>query len=685
MLFLGAAFQAQLHWKALVTRRATPWTGTLGRPPRDTASHFPAGQTDLWNCTSQYNGESCLMGAQAGMTGMEEWDGCYNSAFGNCAYGESTCGSYGGYIESYDIYSGCGASPGYGLENAYILNMDQYSDASDSEDEVQRKGKSAVDAKCASVVEVASTALSKERSVSESSEVAEPAPEPTHGGCILQASAQEFSPADSLVEAELSSGCSEPEAEVSGQEQDTHQLHFKAPQVATAVPWSGKASHRSESTCCRPTLQVSEGSWAAQQRAHRGAVAAGGTAGDAEVVRKMKSILNKLTIEKFPVLYQNLLQCGIQTAGHAEALIREVFEKATTQHHFVDMYADLCALLQEHFENNPLSDDSKFSFRRLLLNECQASFERNLAPPSELELVEPEERTLLEFRYKTRMLGNIRFVGALLIRKMLACKVLFTIIEELLSNTTPETLESLAVLLTVVGPTFDNPEWAYYKPLAASFQQLKAISEKASCSPRAKCLLKDLLDLRARSWQDTRKRSEGPTTLEGVARQAAAEERAATAEAAARSARAATRVTPSATPSLRVKRLQELCWQPVSPQQSKRYVAKSPNAASSPLSDVAKLRADVRKAYFELSTSGALAPEADSKARQLGFQAVAKLFLDGQWQRDTLEQGLWFMLEEARRDVRVDERVVRRILQELAPAMAPTQQKILELQLKEEL
>lgn len=424
-------------------------------------------------------------------------------------------------------------------QNHFLLNMDQYSDASDSEDEpegaLKKKEKFAKEAPSPAMT--AST-----------QELNEPAPEPA-GGYMSITSSPTSTPA-SWTRPTFESDCSDswhlgqvgklPSAYSTNEVEPSSASEPEAEGAATwehvqvstpggpASPWRPR-----EREPWRPhaALKVSDGSWAAQQRARRSVSdVSGGMLDDAEVVRRMKSILNKLTIEKFPVLYQKLLSSGIHTAGHAEALIREVFEKATTQHHFVAMYADLCALLQEHFENNPVQGgDTKFSFRRLLLNECQLSFERNLTPPAELDDLDKEERTLVEFQYKTRMLGNIKFVGALLTRKMLASKVMFAIIEELLALSTPEALESLAALLTAVGGTFDRPEWSYRDMLGHVFAQIKSLTDKADCNPRARCLLKDLLDLRDRGWKDTRpKRCEGPTTLQGVARQAAAEERAAT-------------------------------------------------------------------------------------------------------------------------------------------------------------
>jgi hypothetical protein len=142
-----------------------------------------------------------------------------------------------------------------------------------------------------------------------------------------------------------------------------------------------------------------------------------------------------------------------------------------------------------------------------------------------LDKLDEEEQVLAEQRYKMRMLGNIRFVGALLVRKMLATKVMFAIIEELLSDPTPEALESLASLLSVVGSTFDLPEWPHRALLNAAFIRIEGFVKEKTIKARVRCLLKDVLDLRANHWEDRKpKQLEAPSTLEKVAQKAAAEE-----------------------------------------------------------------------------------------------------------------------------------------------------------------
>mmetsp|Transcript_14134 Transcript_14134/g.26905 ORF Transcript_14134/g.26905 Transcript_14134/m.26905 type:complete len:795 (+) Transcript_14134:104-2488(+) len=272
-------------------------------------------------------------------------------------------------------------------------------------------------------------------------------------------------------------------------------------------------------------LKVSTNSWAAGYRSRRNC-AEQDTRGlnDEEITRRMKSILNKLTIEKFPTLCKQLVSCGIRTNAHLKVLIREILEKATNQHHFINMYADLCSSLHSHFADPSTRKDANMNFKKVLLDACQASFEQRFAAPVSLKKLEGEELRSAEQLYKMQMLGNFKFIGALLTRKMLAVPVMFAILEELLSDPSAEALESLAAFLTVIGPTFDRREFAQQFILTAIFDQVEAVTKDAKIKNRVRCLLKDVLELRASGWLDRKpKKLEGPTTLKEVAQKFHAE------------------------------------------------------------------------------------------------------------------------------------------------------------------
>eukprot|EP00747_Dinoflagellata_sp_TGD_P095269 gnl/TRDRNA2_/TRDRNA2_166420_c1_seq1.p1 gnl/TRDRNA2_/TRDRNA2_166420_c1~~gnl/TRDRNA2_/TRDRNA2_166420_c1_seq1.p1 ORF type:complete len:733 (+),score=202.94 gnl/TRDRNA2_/TRDRNA2_166420_c1_seq1:149-2200(+) len=462
-------------------------------------------------------------------------------------------------------------------------------------------------------------------------------------------------------------------------------------------------------------LQVSENSWAARQRARR---ESSKEDDDAEFTRNMKSILNKLTVEKFAVLYEKLISCGIQTVRHVELIIQELFEKATTQHHFINMYADLCAELHEYLLRNPIGGndkDAKTVFKKILLNECQASFERHLAPPADLAELCGDERELGEVRYKTRMLGNIRFVGALLTRKMLASKVAIAIVEELLSDPTPEALESLAALLTVIGPVYDTPEWVHHLALKAAFERIKAITKKTKFSARIKCLLKDVLDLRAKGWEDSRpKKIEGPTTLNEQAHKAAVEHGEA---APAASANGWTQVpgkggrSTSAVPTSAVMPTPPPLKKPKDHRKSEEAAAQKSSSDSDTAKKVAQVtfhraafRAEVKATLLELAVShdvqdaaqrigaagcptkeqaremndllSSVLQESTPEARARGITLVANLFLEGHWSPTVLVDGIRLFATETCDDLICDIPMLPKILQEeVQPGLAPLVEK----------
>eukprot|EP00930_Biecheleria_cincta_P081788 TRINITY_DN7112_c0_g1_i1.p1 TRINITY_DN7112_c0_g1~~TRINITY_DN7112_c0_g1_i1.p1 ORF type:complete len:740 (+),score=161.77 TRINITY_DN7112_c0_g1_i1:213-2432(+) len=252
-----------------------------------------------------------------------------------------------------------------------------------------------------------------------------------------------------------------------------------------------------------------------------------------QVARAARSILNKLTVEKFDALYEQLADCGLKTPEHVKILMREIFEKATAEHHFIPMYADLCVRLEPDARvsaalGNP--EQHAQSFKRLLLNQCQASFEELLVPDpapvvpkTEEEAVEAEEARM---RTKQRKLGNVKLVGELLLRRILQPQLLCTCIEDLLEcwKDCSEAIESLAALLTVAGPKFDlDKEWSHRHRLVGLFDQISKLVESRSLAPRQRFLLKDVLDLRASGWH--RCGQSGPKRLVEVRKEASPAEK----------------------------------------------------------------------------------------------------------------------------------------------------------------
>ncbi|KAF4662248.1 hypothetical protein FOL47_006346 [Perkinsus chesapeaki] len=273
-------------------------------------------------------------------------------------------------------------------------------------------------------------------------------------------------------------------------------------------------------------LQHSESSWATQQKLKLE------QSGDEKVERHIIAILNKLTVEKFDKLVNQLQspETGICKQEHIKALVDRLFEKATTQHHFIPMYADVCQRTVIWLKQSPEPvledvDAGKAqveAFKNVLLNTCQHEFESNLNPPAELTEsgLQGEELQEAEIRYKTRMLGNIKFVAQLVQRKLISSKIAIVCINQMWERKyREECIEALCVFLRETGPVFDNPKWSHYTEFAVAFDRLKEVTKDADhYSSRIRFMCQDILDLRAHRWVDPKK-DNGPLTISEVHRQ----------------------------------------------------------------------------------------------------------------------------------------------------------------------
>lgn len=222
-----------------------------------------------------------------------------------------------------------------------------------------------------------------------------------------------------------------------------------------------------------------------------------------DVARRSRAILNKLTTDRFERLYLQLMALPLQTPEHLSALVAQIFQTATVQSAFLPLYAELCSRIDSRLASDETLIIGGKAFRRALVNECQASFERNLQDQgvAATKDLTAEERYEEEVKFKTQMLGNMRFIGELLVRRLLASKMLLPILGELLGQGSEAAIESLVALVTVVAPHFEQGPLLCAAPLKEAFAALKRKSLDKTVSSRVRFQLRDLLELRARGWE----------------------------------------------------------------------------------------------------------------------------------------------------------------------------------------
>jgi translation initiation factor 4G len=296
--------------------------------------------------------------------------------------------------------------------------------------------------------------------------------------------------------------------------------------------------------------------------------------------RSFKGILNKLTPDNFDKLLEKMLDIGITEAATLVGLIGQLFEKALQEPTFAALYAMFCQVLSERL----LKDGVEFldpsapegqqviTFRRVLLNKCQAEFESGdqaiakaeagedddedddekkededmeegdngeenkdeeleegevLVPKTEEELelearrkeMRRQERLL---QARRRMLGNIRFIGELFKKDMLTERIMHVCIQKLCGEEgkepQEEDVEALCKLVGTIGQRLDTQKSKAH--MDAYCRRMDAMSRNTeSLSSRHRFMLQDVLDMRAKNWRERRK-EEGPKKIEEVHRDA---------------------------------------------------------------------------------------------------------------------------------------------------------------------
>ncbi|KAI8828524.1 hypothetical protein BJ741DRAFT_419988 [Chytriomyces cf. hyalinus JEL632] len=257
---------------------------------------------------------------------------------------------------------------------------------------------------------------------------------------------------------------------------------------------------------------------------------------DAEVCKKVKGLLNKLTIEKFDSISNNFLELPITNPILLKKIIDIVYDKAVDEAFFQNMYGRLCQKLSSELpkKHTWIDMDSKNNiFRRLLLNKCQEEYESsakwtkedNAGEESRQERVkrlndmsseEKEKYALDQFergKVKRRVLGNMTFIGELFKLNMITEKIMHMCMHALLDEVTnpeEEEVECTCKLMMTIGERLDHEK--VKQTMDVYFNRIKALSINVKLSSRIRFMLQDLIDLRKNKWKG-RQEVAGPLTI----------------------------------------------------------------------------------------------------------------------------------------------------------------------------
>ncbi|TRY53172.1 Uncharacterized protein CTYZ_00002645 [Cryptosporidium tyzzeri] len=264
---------------------------------------------------------------------------------------------------------------------------------------------------------------------------------------------------------------------------------------------SSSSSSSSSSTSSSSTSGV-VGPW-------RRSLHGGQTVDSLETVRRaVKSLLNKITVEKFTVIAEKLAVCidEIKNVDELEELVKQVLDKAITEPDFSEMYADLCQILKWRSPVLVNKDGkSTIAFSKALLARCEQEFKnmpRNMTPTNEeREKYDSEELAILYRKRKLHVLGIIRLIGELFIRKMFPMRSLNELVFDLVMiQEKPDeyAVECLCQLIMTTGYYLDSNEKSQMI-VDQWFGRLREL-QNTSISTRLNCLIQDVFDLRKHKW-----------------------------------------------------------------------------------------------------------------------------------------------------------------------------------------
>ncbi|XP_057702464.1 eukaryotic translation initiation factor 4 gamma 3 isoform X15 [Corythoichthys intestinalis] len=255
-----------------------------------------------------------------------------------------------------------------------------------------------------------------------------------------------------------------------------------------------------------------------------------------ELFRKVRSILNKLTPQKFGQLMKQVTDLTIDTEERLKGVIDLVFEKAIDEPSFSVAYGNMCRCLAELRVQIADKPNNTVNFRKLLLHRCQKEFEKDKVDDVVFEKKQKEldsadsstERERLQEeleeakdKARRRSIGNIKFIGELFKLKMLTEAIMHDCVIKLLKNHDEESLECLCRLLTTIGKDLDfekaKPRTDQY------FNQMEKIVKERKTSSRIRFMLQDVIELRMHNWV-SRRADQGPKTIEQIHKEAKIEE-----------------------------------------------------------------------------------------------------------------------------------------------------------------
>ena len=199
--------------------------------------------------------------------------------------------------------------------------------------------------------------------------------------------------------------------------------------------------------------------------------------------RAIKSLLNKLTPEKFETIADKIGAVDTASPVTLQGLATQILDKAVAEPTFCPVYARLSARLCGNTGTRDL--------RGLLVHGCR----------DRLEHVDEED-----VKRRKSSLGLMHAIAALLGQRLLSAKAVHECLRDLMAKSH---VECLARLLRLTG--------AQLRGTGGYVKHIGELSRTPELESRLRFLMREILELRDNNWQE-RHAVEGPKELSSVTR-----------------------------------------------------------------------------------------------------------------------------------------------------------------------
>lgn len=252
-----------------------------------------------------------------------------------------------------------------------------------------------------------------------------------------------------------------------------------------------------------------------------------------EVQRKVKSLLNKMTMENFDRISGQIIEIVDQSKKEKDArtlrqVIELTFAKAIDEPHWSTMYSRFFLFMHTLPLSDDITDEGTIDketgepcgglklLRKFLLSRCQQEFERGWAGASS----ENNQSQVLSDEYyeavkqKRRGLGLIRFIGELYNLGLVSSRLIQRCVTKLLmEEPTEDVVESLCkLMMTVAGRIVAEGGGAFIK---SSLEAMVGWRTRPGFPARLRFMIMDVEDASRKGWRSKDVKEE-PKTIQEI-------------------------------------------------------------------------------------------------------------------------------------------------------------------------